>query len=311
MKNLLIILGLYFSVVTCSLWGQDLSFKYLLLPKATYEPSLDTQLTQEISTARVGITYQLNQAQPVGFKLSVNIPRDNMLSDAYIFKKFSPASETRVGRYRLPFGLDFQRRRSDIAVQNRSEISSEIKDLFGSIRGNGLGHHQEYDFGTEWDIHILNSQFILLNIMQEFQSLKFGFSHISEGSAHVTSLGDFSHYYTGYLEWKPSNWRIEWESHYFDSYQINDFNHRGLVGYGFELGPDVSLMPIQQFEFQSTTSGNSLFLRHGLAIFQSYPQAHMSTGVSLNQYESYTAGQWDWVDTSVKFLIKGRFDTKI
>lgn len=304
MKKILIIF--YCFVVSSSLWGQDLTFKYLLLPKATYEPSSEPQFFQEISTARVGMIYQLNKAQPIGFKLSVNIPRDNILSDAYIFKKFSPHSETRVGRYRLPFGLDFQRRRSDIAVQNRSEISGEIKDLFGSIRGNGFGHHQEYEFGTQWDIHVLNSKFILLNLMQEFHSLKFGISHISEGSAHARSLEDFSRYYTGYLEWKPSNWRMEWESHYFDSYQANDFNHRGLIGYGFDLSPQITLMPVQQVEFQSTTLGNYIFVRHGLALFQSYPEAHMTTGVSLNQYESYSAKQWDWQDTSVKFLVKGR-----
>jgi hypothetical protein len=96
-------------------------------------------LKSGINSANISVKLSPLKGDYVGAVLSFDFAKSKVLRNAYVDFKWHKLAKLKVGRYKMPFGLDFQKGGSDFYRIYSSKSSDYIKDFVSESRQLGIG----------------------------------------------------------------------------------------------------------------------------------------------------------------------------
>ncbi len=285
---------------------------------------------QEMASAKVAIKIKPHKSQPYGLDFSYDFVKPKLLN-AFIYMKANKYIELKSGRFKVPFGLDFQRSSNDIALHERSKSASIIKDNISSSRHNGLQFQSKTPWGQKLSLSFFNSpnigelpgleiiQMTNIEFVQEFSYATLGASWLSD----AIKLFEDEYYRSNNLSlWSSftsSNWRMEAEYIRFDPEvaryirtlgsvdEQSISSSRTLLEYEFKINDDYDVAPLAQYERIERQTGNVHYIRNGVSLkFLNHKKAP-KISLSLNNLMKYNEFKerldWDEVGLQLLYLI--------
>lgn len=290
-------------------------------------------IKSDIKRAKLGVKLSPLKGDYVGAVLSFDFAKTNILRNAYVDFKWHKAAKLKVGRYKMPFGLDFQKGGSDYYRIYSSKGSDYIEDLVTESRQLGFGFRGKVKFSSKQSISYNLNRFESNNVFTpglnlfelnvgdlsyKMDKFKVGVSWLSELIERSSAQGYRAHLWSLYSSFAPKFGLFEVEAIIGDDaiskYHTSlgdtlDFSVRKLSMIKWKVGDSFKMNSSLEYEFLKYSSYEKQLVTLGLGV--NGPKKNSPWGVSLNLRNEISDDEngetdfiWDEVGLLLNYSVK-------
>lgn len=290
-------------------------------------------LSNDIKRAKLGIKLNPLKGDYVGAVLSFDLAKTEILRNAYIDFKWDKATKLKVGQFKVPFGLDFQKGGADYYRIYSSKTSDFISSFIAGSRHLGLGSRgkvkisEMYSFGGSANLFESSNVFTpgiepielyVQDVYHKINDFKLGLSWLSELLKRKSDESYRADILSFYASFEPEYGLFEVEfvtgddeiyKYHTSLNEYLDYSIRELKRIEINLADYVKVSTSIEYEYLQYLNHESQFITWGLGT--SGIEKESSWGVSFNwrgKIEDDSNGKkeylWDEVGLLVNFNVK-------